>query len=197
MIKKIIYIIVMLLLICGCGKKEKKAGKDMSNKEKSSIIKNSDNKPIFGGELVVLTRSDFSNFDPADLVDTESLKITANIFDTLVEYSESDGKFIPALAEKWEMAENGLEWKFYIRKGVKFHDGTDLNSESVKFNFERWSDAKNQYHNGNFYYWQWMFGGTPGILKSVEIVDEYCIKIRLKVKYAPLLSVLAGGNFAI
>lgn len=185
-------------MITACGKSENKDEKKKTAAVKTAVIIKKDvEKPVYGGELVLLTGNDFSKFDPADIVDMESLKITANIFDTLVEYSELEGRIVPELAEKWEVAENGLEWKFYIRKGIKFHDGTDLNAEAVKFNFERWSDMKNQYHNGNFYYWQWMFGGMPGILKSVEMVDDYTVKIRLKIKHAPLLSILSGGNFAI
>lgn len=197
-IKRIVYIVLILLLIAGCGKKDKKIeNKKAVSEKKKTEVKISTEQPVYGGELVILTGSDFSKFDPADIVDTETLKITVNIFDTLVEYSDKDKKFVPALAEKWELSESGTEWKFYIRKGIKFHDGTILNAEAVKFNFERWSDLKNSYRHGNFYYWQWMFGGVPGIFKAIEIVDEYTVKIRLKAKYAPLLSVISGGSFAI
>ena len=47
------------------------------------------------------------------------------------------GELIPFLAEKWEVAKEGLFWTFYIKKGIKFHDGTDLDAKVVAFNLNR------------------------------------------------------------
>ena len=50
-----------------------------------------------------------------------------------------EGKFSPdlGLANKWEMSPDGLTWTFYLRKGVKFHDGVELTAKDVKFSIEQ------------------------------------------------------------
>ena len=52
------------------------------------------------------------------------------IYDTLVEEA-GIGRFIPGLAESWDVSDDGLVWTFKIREGVTFHDGTPLNAEEV------------------------------------------------------------------
>ncbi|MFN2184927.1 MAG: ABC transporter substrate-binding protein, partial [Anaerolineae bacterium] len=52
------------------------------------------------------------------------------IYDTLVEEA-GIGKFVPGLAESWDVSDDGLVWTFKIREGVTFHDGTPLNAEEV------------------------------------------------------------------
>ena len=43
----------------------------------------------------------------------------------------------PELAESWELSPDKKSYTFHLRKGVKFHDGTDFNAQAVKYNFDR------------------------------------------------------------
>jgi peptide/nickel transport system substrate-binding protein len=57
------------------------------------------------------------------------------IFDTLL-WEDATGEPIPWLAREWSHSEDGLTWRFTIRDGVRFHDGTPLTAEDVKFTFD-------------------------------------------------------------
>jgi peptide/nickel transport system substrate-binding protein len=59
-----------------------------------------------------------------------------NIFDGLMQRQKTDGKLVPALAEKYEHPDP-LTWKFYLRKGVKFHNGNPFTAADVKYSLER------------------------------------------------------------
>src|ERR1700675_4182938 len=48
---------------------------------------------------------------------------------------DAKGTLIPMLAEKWQVSEGGKTWRFQPRKGVHFHNGTELTAEDVKFTF--------------------------------------------------------------
>jgi peptide/nickel transport system substrate-binding protein len=52
------------------------------------------------------------------------------ITETLLE-ADAKGQPLPALAEKWSVSDDGKQWTFAIRQGVKFHDGSDLTAEAV------------------------------------------------------------------
>jgi len=62
--------------------------------------------------------------------------VYANIFEGLTRFN-SNGAIIPALAKSWEISEDGLTYTFILNGGVKFHDGTDMDAEDVKFSLER------------------------------------------------------------
>lgn len=153
--------------------------------------------PKSGGTLVWGRGSDSKKLDPSDVTDGESLKVTQQIYDTLVRYKKTNTEVIPGLAESWTTSEDGLVWTFKLRKGVKFHDGTDFNAEAVVFNFQRWSDPNHPYHNGEFPYWGYMFGGYPGVVKEIKALDEYTVQFTLNQPQAPFLQNLAMPVFAI
>ncbi|MDS8935006.1 ABC transporter substrate-binding protein, partial [Streptococcus pneumoniae] len=79
------------------------------------------------------------------------------------------------------------------------HDGTDFNADAVVFNFERWMDPENPYHEGDFPYYPFLYGGFKGdenhLIESVTATDEHELEIVLKRKTAPFLSYLAISMF--
>jgi len=145
--------------------------------------------------------ADSVKLDPADVTDGESARATINIYDTLTMFEGSTTVVKPGLATSWTVSADNLTWTFTLRQGVKFHDGTTFNADAAIFNIERWWDEANPYHKGTFEYWSSMFNafkaGEGGILKSIEKVDDYNIKLTLSQTYSPLLSTLAMFCFAI
>jgi peptide/nickel transport system substrate-binding protein len=152
--------------------------------------------------LIVGRGGDSVSLDPIVATDGESFKVTANIFETLVKYEDTNTNILPALAESWEIAKDGLTYTFKLRKGIKFHDGTDFNAEAVVFNFERWMDKSNPYHNKDgFTYYSDMFGGYKGdethAIAGVKAVDPYTVQFTLNRPLAPFLNNLGMKPFAI
>ncbi len=120
----------------------------------------------FDKDTLIIGRSgDSVGLDVVDETDGESFYVGTNVYDSLFRFGPRDTKAYPALAERYEVSEDGLEWTFYLRQGVKFHDGTDFNADAVLFNFDRIWDKDHPYRAGNtktFDYFSWFFGGFKG-----------------------------------
>ncbi len=154
----------------------------------------------FSDEDTVLTigRTNGSiGLDPAVVTDQESLRVTVNLYDTLVTYDKNGEAIKSSLAESWSVSEDGLVWRFNIRKNVLFHDGTKLDADAVVFNFNRWMDTTSPYHAGHFVYWNMNFGGFPGLVESVQALTDDTVEIVLSKPYSPFLSTLAMPAFGI
>jgi peptide/nickel transport system substrate-binding protein len=76
--------------------------------------------------------------DPALNYETAGGEIIQNVYETLVYYDGiATDKFVPQLAESWELSDDGTVWTFKIRSGVKFHDGADMTPSDVAYSFQR------------------------------------------------------------
>jgi len=138
--------------------------------------------------LVFGSAGDASRLDPADVTDGESIQRMDNIFEGLVEYKSGSTEVQPCLAESWEISEDGLEFTFYLRKGVKFHDGADFNANAVEFSFARqYNENHPCYEYGEWAYWGWMFD----YVDKVEAIGPYTVKIYLKEPNASFMTSLA------
>lgn len=147
--------------------------------------------------LVVGRANDAVSMDPSCTTEMDSFKTTVNIFETLVKCEQQGNQIVPLLAESWKASEDGLNWEFKLHQGIQFHDGTAFNADAVVFNFQRWMDVKNPYHNGSFSYWNYIFGGFPGFVKSITALTDYTVEIKLNRPYAPFLNALAMPAFGI
>jgi peptide/nickel transport system substrate-binding protein len=89
-----------------------------------------------------------------------------NVYETLVG-RDPDMELQPLLAESWE--QDGRTWRFTLRQGVKFHDGTDLTAEDVAASYNRILDPKNESP-----YREAFMGGV----QTVRAVDDYTVAIK-------------------
>jgi peptide/nickel transport system substrate-binding protein len=109
-----------------------------------------------------------------------------HIYDGLVHYKNNKLEVEPALATSWDVSENGTLWTFNLRKGVKFHDGTDFNADAVVFSYTRLIDENHPYYGlGSWSYFDYLLGE---VIEDVRAKDEYTVEIKLKNKFAPFLT---------
>jgi ABC-type transport system substrate-binding protein len=86
--------------------------------------------------LRVGIQSDIQGTNPQRAVDSFSLSVFGNVFDTLVAFQPEGVQIIPALATEWTSDPGFRTWTFTLRQGVKFHDGTPLTVDAVVRSFK-------------------------------------------------------------
>jgi peptide/nickel transport system substrate-binding protein len=130
--------------------------------------------------------ADPRGLDPARVDDLESGKVIVNMYEGLTKYAADSTKVEPSLAESWTVSPDGMSYTFKLRKGVKFHDGTDFNAEAVKVNIDRQLPPK---VDDNMPYASFTFG----TVKDVVVVDPNTVTINLTQPNTAFLANLAMG----
>ncbi len=123
-------------------------------------------------DLVVAVDTSPRTMNPHGSDADANLSKMANIFDGLLQRKGAGGKLAPALAERWEHPDM-LTWKFYLRKGVTFHNGNPFTAADVKFSFERLGDPEVS-----------EFINTGKSIAGIDIIDDYTVVIRTE-KHIP------------
>jgi peptide/nickel transport system substrate-binding protein len=90
------------------------------------------------GEIVAGLSERMLTLDPANHYSISATSVLRHVYDPLVDVT-NDSKFVPGLAESWT-AVNNTTWRFVLRRGVKFHDGTPFNADSVVYTLRRAKD---------------------------------------------------------
>lgn len=145
------------------------------------------------------------NLEPGNITDGNSLIVQQQIYERLLEFKPGTTDLQPSLATSWSVSADGKTWTFKLRPGVKFHDGTNFDADAVKFNVERWWDAKNPngYRNAGKSYeiWQQIFGGFKGdpnsLLQNFVVVDKSTVQFVLKQPFAAFPSAIGSGFFGM
>ena len=171
------------------------AFKDTVSRETHTV--NSASSYDIGKKLIIGRANDSVSLDPSFTTDVDSFKVTVNVLENLVRCEKEGNQILPYLAESWNSSEDGLTWVFKLRQGIRFHDDTIFNADAVVLNFHRWMYTNSTYHDGPFIYWNYIFGGYPGLVKSVNRLSDYSVEIKLNKPYAPFLNALAMPAFGI
>lgn len=155
--------------------------------------------------LIFARGGDSVSMDYASITDGESSRVTIQIFETLLDFDRDSFEIKPGLAKDFDVSDDGMVYTFYLREGVKFHDGTDFNADAVIFNYERWADPDHPYHMADkgFVYNAYgnQFGGFKGdenhAIEAINKIDEHTVEFVLNRPLAAFVQNVAMTYFAI
>lgn len=136
--------------------------------------------PRDGGTLRVAWEQDVTGFDPHWSAGLQNIYVAGNLFNGLVTVDEHLN-YVPDLAESWESQDDGKVYVFRLRKGIKFHDGTDLDAAAVAWNFERIMDPEEKALTRPYL----------EVIEAVEPLDAHTVKFTLKYPTQTFLPALA------
>lgn len=139
------------------------------------------------GVLVVGQIAEPQALDPHAVTAVNDFRILMNVYDGLVRYGSGTLEVEPALAESWEISEDGTVYTFNLRDGVSFHDGSAFDAQAVVWNFERMLNEDHPYHETGPFPLSFFFSA----IETVEAVDDLTVQFTLNEPYAPFLSNLA------
>lgn len=165
--KKFRILVLLLVYICilssimGCAKEMK--GTEGNDGEKSE-------------RFVFALNTEPASLDPHVPSDLNSGLVMINLYETLIKKDENND-LVPCLAEDWSVSEDKLSWTFYLREGVKFHDGADFNAEAVKISLERLMNPENAFPKASV---------LKGIV-SIDVVNDYEVVITTKSPVGDML----------
>lgn len=147
-------IIMVTGMLSGCGNSQSTEGGNSTQAISSDKI------------LTMALINAISNWDPSIAYGADA-QVFINTYELLL-YVNKDGSYDPWLATSYESNETGDDWTFYLREGVKFHDGTDFTAEAVKFSYERTIETD----RSATFIWD------P--LEEIVVVDDYTVELKLK-----------------
>ena len=152
------------------------------------------------GYLVAALNADIQTADVQKT--SKDYEVPFNIFDRLVDVevgTDGNSKIVPSLAESWDISDDGLEYTFHLRQGVKFHNGNDFTAEDVAYTFHRMLTVEggvNTEFIDQIKGADELLAGETDTLEGVEVVDDYTIKVTLKEPFAGFLASISspGGS---
>jgi dipeptide transport system substrate-binding protein len=149
--------------------------------------------------LVYCSEASPEGFDPARYTSGSTFDASSKtVYNRLVEYKRGSTEIVPALAERWDISDDGKTYTFHIRAGVKFQSNEEfspsrnLNADDVVFSFERQSGKKEFAGYAEGASWSYYNDvGLPQSLASIEKIDDLTVRFNLKKPNAPFLGLIA------
>ncbi|CUH89090.1 Dipeptide-binding protein [Phaeobacter sp. CECT 5382] len=153
----------------------------------------------FANTLVYCSEGSPEGFDPALFTAGTTFDASSHpIYNRLVEFETGTTNVIPGLAESYEASDDGLEYTFKLRQGVKFHSSDaftpsrDFNADDVIFSFERQRLDGHPYNKVSGGTWEYFDGmSMPDLVKEIVKIDDHTVKFVLSRPEAPFVANMA------
>jgi peptide/nickel transport system substrate-binding protein len=181
LITVLMLIVALLIGTVGCssspseapdGNGETQGQEESSNGESGAVIE----------DLVFAMKADIVSLDPADHLQIFTSFVTESIYDTLF-IPDPDGSPVPQIADTYDFVSD-TELQIKIHEGIKFHDGSEMKAEDVAASLMRAKESKKV----GKYYVQ---------IDTIDIIDDYTVKINLTEAYVPIVIALSHHSAAI
>jgi peptide/nickel transport system substrate-binding protein len=144
-----------------------------------------------GGTLVSMVVAEPTSMDIASGTGQHNYSMMCNVFENLLEYDATSFAAKPALAESYDISDDGMVYTFHLRDGVKFHDGTPMNAEAIQFSYQRIMDPDNEYFKMGQPFPLIDFWYEAIDPKKIEVKDELTVVFNLKKPHSTLDAFLA------
>ena len=137
-------------------------------------------------------------------LNTSDYMIPFNVYDRLIECvttGPTKSALVPSLATKWEVSKDGRVYTFHLRKGVKFHNGSELTAGDVVYTFDRMLDPATKALNTDALDFiagaQERLKGKAASTSGLKALDRYTVQITLENAFVPFLAILASPQTSI
>ncbi len=185
-IRKNLFLTIMLILgfLSGCSDKPSQTTKpaEITETQGAASVPAAELKPAYGDMIIIGSIGDASVLLPVLASDSASGDINGLIYNGLVKY-DKDINLVGELAERWEISEDKLTIRFFLRKDVKWHDGKPFTSKDVEYTYKVYVDPK-----------------TPTAystdflrVKEFRVIDDYTVEVVYEKPYAPALGSWGQG----
>ena len=155
----------LVLLMSGCISNEASTNTQngTSGSSAATSVSNQSN------SITIMVSGKMNPEDASPIESSTEMCLYEMVYEPLVKYGKG-GVIEPELAESWEISDDGTQYTFYLRKDVKFSDGTSFNADSVVSSAKHWDPTK---------------FSTP--LTNVEKLDDYTVRLTFKENCYPVL----------
>ncbi len=140
------------------------------------------------GGILRLMGADIRTLDPIMVVDVASHQIVGKIFEPLAQMVPAATEVMPCLAKAWEISDDGLVYTFYLREGVRFHNGELFTADDVIYSFHRLMDPSHASKRISF---------VTDYMEAIDKVDDHTVRIHLRFPFMPFLSLMTYSCFHI